>query len=78
MTVRELQDRILEEKKKRDFCILAHSYQAKEITEIADFTGDSFALSKKAQTVANQNVLMCGVRFMGVPGKHQLDAPVGK
>lgn len=64
MTVRELQDRILEEKKKRDFCILAHSYQAKEITEIADFTGDSFALSKKAQTVANQNVLMCGVRFM--------------
>ena len=64
MTVRELQDRILEEKKKRDFCILAHSYQAKEITEIADFTGDSFALSKKAQTVANHNVLMCGVRFM--------------
>ena len=69
MTVRELQDRILEEKKKRDFCILAHSYQAKEITEIADFTGDSFALSKKAQTVANQNVLMCGVRIMAVTVK---------
>ena len=45
-------------------CILAHSYQASEITEIADFVGDSYALSVKAQDVPQKNVMMCGVRFM--------------
>ena len=64
MTVREVQDEILRLKKKNDICILAHSYQAHEIVEIADFTGDSYALSKLAATVPNKNVLMCGVRFM--------------
>ena len=39
-------------------------YQAHEITEIADFTGDSYALSKLAATVPNKTVIMCGVRFM--------------
>lgn len=38
-------------KKEKDICILAHSYQAREICEIADFTGDSYALSVKAQSV---------------------------
>ena len=62
--IREIQDEILRLKKEKDFCILAHSYQAREICEIADFTGDSYALSVKAAGVSNQNVLMCGVRFM--------------
>lgn len=64
MKIREIQEEILRLKKERDFCILAHSYQASEITEIADFTGDSFALSVKAKETAQQNILMCGVRFM--------------
>lgn len=64
MTIREVQDEILRLKKENDICILAHSYQAHEILEIADFTGDSYALSKQAATVQNKNVLMCGVRFM--------------
>ncbi len=51
-------------KKENDICILAHSYQAHEILEVADFTGDSYALSKLAATVPNKTVLMCGVRFM--------------
>ena len=45
-------------------CILAHSYIAHEITEIADFVGDSYALSVKTKSVFHHNVLMCGVRFM--------------
>ena len=62
--IREIQEEILRLKKKNDVCILAHSYQVSEITEIADFVGDSYALSVKAQDVPQKNVMMCGVRFM--------------
>ncbi|NLZ46148.1 MAG: quinolinate synthase NadA [Clostridiales bacterium] len=64
MTIKEVQEKILKLKKENDICILAHSYQAREITEIADFTGDSYALSKQASQVSNKNILMCGVHFM--------------
>ena len=64
MTVRELQDKIIKLKKENDVCILAHSYQPRDITEIADFVGDSFGLSERAAEVSNKTVLMCGVRFM--------------
>ena len=64
MKISELQAEICRLKQERDMCILAHSYVATEIQEIADFTGDSYALSVKATTVSQQNVLMCGVRFM--------------
>ncbi len=64
MTVQQLQAEILRLKKEKDVCILAHSYVAHEILEIADFTGDSFALSQKAATAPQKNVLMVGVRFM--------------
>lgn len=62
--IREIQEEILRLKKEKDVRILAHSYQASEITEIADFVGDSYALSVKAQDVPQKNVMMCGVRFM--------------
>ncbi len=64
MTVCELQQEILRLKKEKNICILAHSYQNHDITEIADFTGDSFQLSVKATEVPEKTVLMCGVRFM--------------
>ena len=64
MTVKEVQSEILRLKKEKDICILAHSYQAREILEIADFTGDSYALSKMAAKTESSTVLMCGVRFM--------------
>ena len=64
MKIKEIQDEILRLKKEKDICILAHSYQAHEILEVADFTGDSYALSKLAATVPNKTVIMCGVRFM--------------
>lgn len=64
MNINEMQKKILELKKEKDVCILAHSYQAHEILEIADFTGDSYKLSVDASKVQNKNILMCGVRFM--------------
>lgn len=64
MTIKEVQDEILRIKKEKDICILAHSYQAREIIEIADFTGDSYQLSRMAATTPNKTVVMCGVRFM--------------
>ena len=64
MNIQEIQNRILDLKKENDICILAHSYVAHEILEIADFTGDSYALSVKAKSAPQKTVLMVGVRFM--------------
>ena len=64
MNVAQLQQEIIKLKREKDICVLAHSYQAREICEIADFTGDSYKLSVDASHVKNKNILMCGVRFM--------------
>lgn len=64
MNIPELQKKIIELKKEKDICILAHSYQNRDIVEVADFVGDSFQLSVKATTVPQKTVIMCGVRFM--------------
>ena len=64
MNIAQLQQEIIKLKKEKDVCILAHSYQAREICEIADFTGDSYKLSVDASTVEQKTILMCGVRFM--------------
>ena len=69
MLVREMQEKIMELKKQKDFCILAHSYVAREIIEIADVTGDSFALAKEAMKMPQKNIIMCGVRFMAETAK---------
>ena len=64
MNIYELQQEIIRLKKEKDICILAHSYQTKDITEVADFVGDSFQLSVMATKAPQKNVIMCGVRFM--------------
>ncbi|MBR5349271.1 MAG: quinolinate synthase NadA [Lachnospiraceae bacterium] len=64
MKVADLQAEVLRLKKEKDVCILAHSYVAREIAEVADFVGDSFQLSVKAKDTPQKTVLMCGVRFM--------------
>lgn len=64
MDVKELQKLITEEKEKNNTLVLAHTYQAPEIIDIADITGDSFFLSKKAAEMKAHRVIMCGVRFM--------------
>lgn len=64
MALKDIQEEILKIKKEKDVCILAHCYQSPDILEVADFVGDSFALSVSASKVTNKTVIMCGVRFM--------------
>ena len=51
-------------KRERRAIILAHVYEPDEIQEVADFTGDSFALSQKAAATKAEVIVFCGVRFM--------------
>lgn len=69
MTVRELQEKILKLKKETNTAILTHSYQAREIVEIADYTGDSYKLSVDAAKTDAENILFCGVHFMAETAK---------
>ena len=69
MTVRELQDKIINLKKETNTAVLAHCYQAREICEIADFIGDSYKLSVDAKSVYEENIIFCGVHFMAETAK---------
>lgn len=60
-----MQARIKELLKKHDVLLVAHYYQRDEVVEIADLSGDSLELAKKASCSPHQNVLFCGVGFMG-------------
>ena len=61
--------RIKELQKEKDVVILAHYYVDGEVQEIADYVGDSYYLAKVATTVEQQNILFCGVSFMGESAK---------
>lgn len=69
MTIQEVQQKILQLKKEKDFCILAHSYVKREILEVADIVGDSFKLSKDVCSAPQGNILFCGVHFMAETAK---------
>lgn len=61
---------INEIKKARNAVILAHSYVAPEIVYgVADFTGDSYGLSKDAMGTTASTIVFAAVRFMGETAK---------
>lgn len=67
--ISDIQEKILKLKKEKNAVILAHAYQAREIIEIADETGDSYALSVAAKKYDCDSIIMCGVHFMAEVAK---------
>lgn len=64
-----LKEKIEALKRERNAVILAHYYTESDVQDVADFVGDSLALSQKAATTDADVILFAGVHFMGETAK---------
>jgi quinolinate synthase len=62
--IEEMSREVRELATERDAVILAHNYQVPEVQEVADYTGDSLGLSRKAAESSASTIAFCGVHFM--------------
>ncbi|NLG36400.1 MAG: quinolinate synthase NadA, partial [Clostridiales bacterium] len=68
-SMQDIAGEIKDLKEKKNAIILAHSYQIPEVQQIADFVGDSFALSRETRDSDADMLVFCGVRFMAESAK---------
>ncbi len=68
-SITPLLNKIQDLKEEKNAILLAHSYVSPELLLVADFTGDSYELSKKAQQTQAKTIVFSAVKFMAETAK---------